>query len=94
MIAITAAVENRALASYDKKDFDRAIADFSSAIELDPASVDAYRVRGNAYAEKGNLINAMTDYDKALSLDPTDAIFMTAGSRSAAAATSITPSPI
>ena len=38
-----------------KKDYDRAIADLSKAIELDPRNADAYAARGSAYGVKRDL---------------------------------------
>jgi len=49
---------------------DRAIVDYSKAIELDPKYADAYYNRGIAYKRKGNLDQAIADYSKAIELDP------------------------
>ena len=46
-----------------------AVADYTSAIELDPEYAKAYNNRGNAYASLGDLDRALEDYDKALELD-------------------------
>jgi tetratricopeptide (TPR) repeat protein len=45
------------------------IADYTSAIELDPQYAKAYNNRGNAYASLGDLVKAVADYDQALELD-------------------------
>jgi tetratricopeptide (TPR) repeat protein len=51
-----------------EKDFDRAIADFSKAIELGRAS--SYADRGDAYFHKGDDEKALIDVDKAIQIDP------------------------
>jgi tetratricopeptide (TPR) repeat protein len=50
--------------------YDRAIADFTQAIRLDPNNANAYRERGNAYSDKGDYDRAIADYNQALRLDP------------------------
>ena len=51
-------------------DNDRAIADFTKAIELDPEGANAYNHRGVAYAGKLDFDRAIADFDKAIQLDP------------------------
>ena len=51
-------------------DNDRAIAEFTKAIELDPEGASAYNHRGVAYAGKLDFDRAIADYDKAIQLDP------------------------
>jgi len=53
-----------------KDDNDRAIADFTKAIELDPEGANAYNHRGVAYANKGDFDHAIADFDKAIQLNP------------------------
>lgn len=53
-----------------KKDYDRAIADYDKAIEIDPSYSLAYSLRGLAYAGKGEHDRAIADYDKALLMRP------------------------
>jgi tetratricopeptide (TPR) repeat protein len=53
-----------------KKDYDKAIADFTEAIRLDPKFADAYARRAYAYQVKGQNDEAITDSTKALELDP------------------------
>jgi tetratricopeptide (TPR) repeat protein len=53
-----------------KGNYDRAIADCSEAIELDPKLAAAYSERGKAYAAKGNTQRAIADYNEAIKLDP------------------------
>ena len=43
-------------------DHDKAIADFSEAIRLDPKRADAYYGRGTAYGHKGEYDKAIADY--------------------------------
>ncbi len=58
----------------DNGDLDRAIADYTKAIELDPKLLSAYINRGLAYDGKGNFDQAIADYTKAIELDPTFAL--------------------
>jgi tetratricopeptide (TPR) repeat protein len=51
-------------------DYDRAIADFTKAAELDPEGASAYNHRGVAYAGKLDFDSAIADFDKAIQLDP------------------------
>ena len=63
---------NSCFARYKQKDWDRAIADCSKAIELDPQLRDSYLMRGTILRDaKGNLDGAIADFDKAIRLDPT-----------------------
>ena len=56
-------------AYYAKGDYDRAIADYTQALRLDPDAV-RYTNRGNAYRNKGDNDRAIADYNDALRLDP------------------------
>jgi len=58
------------LTDKDGKEHDKAIADFSKAIELDPADAKAYRNRGLAYYYKREYDKAMADFNKAIDLNP------------------------
>jgi len=49
-------------------DFDKAIADSTEAIRLDPTLAGAYNNRGLAYAEKGDFDKAVSDYSEAIRL--------------------------
>jgi TonB family protein len=49
---------------------DRAIADFTKAIELDPEGANAYNLRGVAYANKLDFDSAIANFDKAIQFDP------------------------
>lgn len=52
---------------------DKAIAEFTMAIELDPVYAAAYLYRGMAYYNKGQLENSAADFAKFAELDPKDA---------------------
>jgi tetratricopeptide (TPR) repeat protein len=49
---------------------DRAIADHTQAIKLDPTLSEAFFNRGNAYGDKGDNDRAIADYDQAIRLNP------------------------
>ena len=61
---------NRGIARKAKGDLDRAIADYTEAIRLDPEYEYAYFNRGVAWSRKGDLDRAIADYDRVLRLDP------------------------
>ena len=50
--------------------YDRAIADYDQAIQINPKDVYAYNKRGNAYTAKGNYDLAIADYDQAIQINP------------------------
>ncbi|MEW6615701.1 MAG: tetratricopeptide repeat protein [Thermodesulfobacteriota bacterium] len=54
------------------KDYQKAIIDYTEAIELDTkdARAGAYYSRGDAYSELGNYNQAIADYTRAIKLDP------------------------
>jgi tetratricopeptide (TPR) repeat protein len=56
---------NRGAAHGLKGDVDRAIADYTKAIVLNPNYAPAYNSRGRAYASKGDYIRAVDDVTKA-----------------------------
>jgi tetratricopeptide (TPR) repeat protein len=61
---------NRGIAFRHKGDYDRAIADYTQAITLDPKYENAYVNRGNMYREKGDFDRAIADYTQVITLDP------------------------
>jgi tetratricopeptide (TPR) repeat protein len=67
------AYDNRGIAYANKRDYDRAIADFNETIRLDPKYAAAYSNRGNAYNDKGDHERAIPDLNEAIRLDPKDA---------------------
>jgi tetratricopeptide (TPR) repeat protein len=50
------------------EEYNRAIADLTKAIELDPELASAYAMRGAAYAMKGEAAKAVSDLKKAIEL--------------------------
>ena len=52
--------------------YDRAIADFTQAIRLDPNDTKAYTERGSAYNAKGDNDRAIADFTQALRLNSND----------------------
>lgn len=63
---------NRGDAYYGRGEFDRAIEEWSSALESNDSEVrkKAHLNRGNAYAQKGEARRAAQEYIEALSIDP------------------------
>lgn len=53
-----------------KGDDDRAIADYSEAIQLELKDADVFHARGLAYSRKGDLDRAIADYSEAIRLEP------------------------
>jgi tetratricopeptide (TPR) repeat protein len=58
----------------NKGEYDRAIADFTEAIRLDPKLATAYSNRGLAYEKKGGYDRAIADFNQAIRLNPNDAL--------------------
>jgi len=67
---LAAAFSNRGLAYKRKNQWDRAIADYSEAIRLNPNDAQVLSNRGNAFYYKGQLDRAIEDYDDAIRLQP------------------------
>jgi tetratricopeptide (TPR) repeat protein len=57
--------------AYLSGDFDRAIAEYSIAIKVDPSRTESYVMRGLAWSQKGDYTRAIADFDRALKVDPT-----------------------
>jgi len=72
--SLSIAYMSRGLAYKANGDLDRALADYTKAIELDPKDAYAYYNRGLHYRAKGDLDHAIADYRKAIELDPKDAL--------------------
>ena len=58
--------------SVARKNYFRAISEFSQAIGLDPGFKEAYENRGVAKYYSGNYIDAIVDFSKALEIDSND----------------------
>ena len=67
---------HRGDAYFEKEEYDKAIAEFSRAIELDPNYAGAYLSRGVAYGRKGEYDKAGADSTKAIELDPRIAMWL------------------
>ncbi|MGL5059475.1 MAG: tetratricopeptide repeat protein, partial [Microcoleus sp.] len=57
--------------AYSRKgEYERAIADYNQAIQLNPKLAEAFYNRGTAYSNKGEYDRAIADYDRAIQLNP------------------------
>lgn len=54
-------------------DCPKAIATLTQIIQRDPTNVEAWRCRGIAHRDMGDLQRAVTDFDRAIALSPEDA---------------------
>ena len=61
---------NRADAYLNKGDYDRALADYTESIEIDPKNPLTFNARGYAYHSKGDYEHAIADYSKAIEINP------------------------
>lgn len=59
---------------YREGAYDRAIAAYSRAINLNPNYISAYINRGSVYTAKGNYDRALADYNRAVELQPRDPV--------------------
>jgi tetratricopeptide (TPR) repeat protein len=57
---------------YDKKQYDRALAELNKVIELDPKNSMAYNNRAVVYSDKEQYDEALADFNKAIELNPDD----------------------
>jgi tetratricopeptide (TPR) repeat protein len=60
----------RGNAYYEKGDYDRAVADLTESVRLDPGHVDPFYLRGLAYDAKNDHDRAIADFGHALQLKP------------------------
>ena len=63
----------------DSDDYDRAVADYTTAIDLKPDYFEAFNNRATAYRKKGLLDRAIDDYSKAISLNSNFRIYCNRG---------------
>jgi tetratricopeptide (TPR) repeat protein len=56
-----------------KNDYERAIADYTKAVELNPKDHNVYRGRALAYFNSGKAVEGLQDAEKSLELLPNDA---------------------
>jgi tetratricopeptide (TPR) repeat protein len=71
---LAAAYNRRGNAYHDKNDIERAIADYSKAIEINPRDSVTYNNRGFAYRAQGDNDSAIEDYTKAIGINPRDPV--------------------
>lgn len=57
-----------------KKDFVRAISDFTKAIEIDPRLAENYNDRADIYVQQGKFSQAISDYNNAIEIEPALAV--------------------
>jgi tetratricopeptide (TPR) repeat protein len=57
-----------------KGKLDKAVADCSEAIEINPKYSTAYVNRGSAYSSKGQYTEAIADFNMAIRMNPSDAV--------------------
>ncbi|MGI9523554.1 MAG: tetratricopeptide repeat protein [Hyphomicrobiaceae bacterium] len=67
---LSIAYNSRGVAYLKKGQYDRAIADYSKAINLNPRYAHAYYNRGNAYRYKGQYGQSIADQTKAIQINP------------------------
>lgn len=58
---------------YSKNEYDKAIIEFTKAIEVNPLHSNPYYARGRAYYYKQDYDKAIADYTKAIEIDPQNA---------------------
>jgi len=61
---------NRGIDRFERGDFDKAIADYNKAIEINPRFAMAYYNLGIAYRRKGHYDQAISDFTKAIEINP------------------------
>jgi tetratricopeptide (TPR) repeat protein len=64
------AYRHRGAAYWRKGDNDKALADESKAIEINPDFADAYMTRGTFFVDTGDYDQAITETSRAISIDP------------------------
>jgi tetratricopeptide (TPR) repeat protein len=69
---IAIAEDGKNISAAQKAGYNKAIADYTQAIKLDPNFAPAYRDRGVAYSYSGDYDKALADFNQALRLNPND----------------------
>jgi len=69
-LVLAIAHNNRGNAFFNKGDYNLAIKDFDSAIQLNPTYAKPFNNRGVAYQNKGDYDRAIRDFDEAIRLSP------------------------
>ncbi len=70
----------RGFCYYNKTQYDFAIDDFTSAINLKDTSLDQdYNLRGLSYSAKGDYYSAISDFTKAIEINPNPLIYNNRG---------------
>jgi tetratricopeptide (TPR) repeat protein len=64
------ALLNQGEAFFEEGQYDRSIAYFDKAIEINPKFAEPYNNRGIAYCEKGQYDKAIADFNKAIEINP------------------------
>jgi tetratricopeptide (TPR) repeat protein len=57
---------------FEKGDMDKAIAEYSQSIRINPNDPDPYKLRGMAYFQKKDIDRTIADFEAALRLAPND----------------------
>jgi Tfp pilus assembly protein PilF len=65
---------NRGLAWCEKKDYDKAISEFTEAIRLDPNFARPYFVRGTIWGSRQEYDKAIADYTEVIRINPKDVV--------------------
>jgi tetratricopeptide (TPR) repeat protein len=65
---------HRGVTWWKKSEPEKAIADYNQYISMSPKDPDGYVARGNIYSDKKDYANAIADYDRALVIDPNNAL--------------------
>jgi len=68
---------NRGVSHNNKGDYDRAVADYDQAIELNPVEASYYSNRGISLSSKGEHDRAIADFSQAIKLAPNGAQYYT-----------------
>ncbi|MBU1626785.1 tetratricopeptide repeat protein [bacterium] len=62
----------KGITHFQKRQFDLAYSNYTKAIELDSKYCDAYKGRGSVLRELGKYNESISDYNKAIELNPNE----------------------